>query len=836
MNELNRKRYSQRIIPGELIKIIELKELQTHDVIYSVARGLDGRIYFAPSSENYPGSSARIYCLEPKTECLEEVVNVADLEQNKLGDVKPGHSKIHVSMVVGNNGSIYAATHVTAPPRNSKFAGFYETFNDPYRGYPGSIVIAYHPEVGKAENLGCAAPHEGVRAMTIDKTREILYMITFPRSHLVKFDIKKRIANDLGRISMENPLGIECNSRGIVFTTDDEGFIIRYDPDKDEIEKLSIRIPDAPWRNGRANYVRRLKVDPNGDSIWGFGTKSVRLFEYNTTVGSEGVMVDHGIFVGEDYYGKWGQLLAAKAMAFGADDRLYISFSHDEGVVGQPECRICSFDPKTKVKRDFGIMRGENLPPIVATLDAAGGLDGKIYWGTREGISPPQIAIFTPPIDSMLDSLSDVIDGHIRDVSSIEEDMWSVKKIEKIDKEQIVLKAKKTSPFVQEGSVTLRELGWSKLGLLIPDGENRITSLVRSENGKIYGITSGKRAHLFVYNPLSTSELKENPETCPLEIRVIEDQLTYCNSLASVSSGKIYIGTLRGNGIGPIGGDLYEYDPSREYEMWEEHGLPRRPFPFEASNPLIKKLDNVTDGKGVARLTADSNRQIIYLITSQGANFIAYSTIDNKILLKEKISIPSLYSSLVCDSSGNVYWSDDAGLLCRFNIENQLFENLGVKIPAQKGRDYLNTTDSFSIGHDGLIYGGTREGFLFSFNPSSIELRSIGKPTMLERIPCLCTGNDGTIFGISGSSEDIAKLFKYDPLEEDLRDLGILQVGGIPKFWVGHKFASMVCGLNGEIYIGEDDRMSHLFIYYPRIKGIEEIVNYKWTKSNPMQE
>lgn len=73
------------------------------------------------------------------------------------------------------------------------------------------------------------------------------------------------------------------------------------------------------------------------------------------------------------------------------------------------------------------------------------------------------------------------------------------------------------------------------------------------------------------------------------------------------------------------------------------------------------------------------------------------------------------------------------------------------------------------------------------------------------------TGEDNCIYGIAG--KDCCHLFKYNPEEGDLRDLGILHVSS-PRCWHGYEFDAAVTGEKGEIYFGENDRISHLFVYY----------------------
>ena len=50
----------------------------------------------------------------------------------------------------------------------------------------------------------------------------------------------------------------------------------------------------------------------------------------------------------------------------------------------------------------------------------------------------------------------------------------------------------------------------------------------------------------------------------------------------------------------------------------------------------------------------------------------------------------------------------------------------------------------------------------------------------------------------------------------DLRDLGIPYVA-VQNPWHGYEFDAATTGRWGEIYLGESDRISHLFIYFPPV-------------------
>jgi len=54
---------------------------------------------------------------------------------------------------------------------------------------------------------------------------------------------------------------------------------------------------------------------------------------------------------------------------------------------------------------------------------------------------------------------------------------------------------------VQEGKVKIIPLGEKEITGSIPPEECGITCLVKDSEGKIFGATSGRKSHLFMYNP-----------------------------------------------------------------------------------------------------------------------------------------------------------------------------------------------------------------------------------------------------------------------------------------------------------------------------------------------
>jgi len=376
----------------------------------------------------------------------------------------------------------------------------------------------------------------------------------------------------------------------------------------------------------------------------------------------------------------------------------------------------------------------------------------------------------------------------------------------------------------------LRDLGIPFVNAIPPD-ESAITSLILGPEGKVYGGTTGPVCHLFVFSP-TINRVKL--------LGQINGHQSIHHALAVGSDGMIYIGTgldeikqypisdpVPGHGGIVIslwndiekryakyeGGHLYRYDPSNEKTVSVEIGQPCQ----------VKDLGIPVSHEGIYTITASTKRPEIYGLSYPNGHFFVYNIATGKFLDKGEIykervyggpnrSLRSICRSLICDEQGNVYGSADNEMLFKYDVEKGKIVKLKVQIP----HIYIAVVETIVKDNHGLIYGGTSEGFLFKFNPQTEEIINLGKPLDQMRIRALTLGLDGKIYGIAGERKDRCHFFYYDPEKGGYTDLGIINVDRTPYYlWMGKQFDAMVTGLDGTIYIGESERKSHLFLFYP---------------------
>jgi len=353
---------------------------------------------------------------------------------------------------------------------------------------------------------------------------------------------------------------------------------------------------------------------------------------------------------------------------------------------------------------------------------------------------------------------------------------------------------------VQKTRIDARDLGYTPVDV-IPDGESGITSLVVAPNGYLYGATSGKHAHLFVLAPL-------HGYVQPLG--VIPDALSVTHALAVSALGDVYIG------MSP-GGHLLKYTPHDEYEHSIQIGKPL----------AVTDLGQPVPGESIFALTIDRNRNAIYGLTSPNTHFFSYSIASGKftdfgVVAKnipegEKFERDKIMSrALIVDQAGNVFASGENGSFFQFNPMTQKLEKLPIHAPAVPGREPWTRVDAFLLDPSGGIYGGTSDGYLFHLDPKKLTVTNLGKPLNQYRIDGLVRSPDGKLYGVGGDKEEMARLFSYDPSTGAYEVLGFVDVNRRPYYtWQAYVIGAMAIGRHGTVYIGEDERISKLYLFYP---------------------
>jgi len=368
---------------------------------------------------------------------------------------------------------------------------------------------------------------------------------------------------------------------------------------------------------------------------------------------------------------------------------------------------------------------------------------------------------------------------------------------------------------VSQVRIDLRDLGYPPLDV-IPAGESEIRALAVAPDGRIYGATSGEGSHLFVFDPQHgyVEPLGRLPET-----------RTVHHALAIGQKGDVFIGTalaVDNNGQGYdqyAGGHLFKYVPT------ENKG--RTAIRSEAPCP-VRDLGVPVKGQGIYALTIDRSRGVIYGLTYPQGDFFSYNIdsgvvkthgqVANDIIPGEKFEKEkNIGRALVVDREGNVLTSGAGGKFYRLSIKTQELEPLEIGVPSVPGREVYNRVDAWTVDAEGDLYGGTSDGYLFRLDPVKLQVSNLGKPLNQYRVRGLVQARNGKLYGIGGDDDEMARLFAYDPSSGLYELLGMIDVNRRPYYaWQGYVFDSMVVGLDGTVYMGQAERKSKLYIFYPQ--------------------
>jgi len=344
-------------------------------------------------------------------------------------------------------------------------------------------------------------------------------------------------------------------------------------------------------------------------------------------------------------------------------------------------------------------------------------------------------------------------------------------------------------PLVVEGSVAFRTISYYGVSDPLPDGESAMRAIVIGARNNIVGVTRGKKCRVFFFG-LHPDHQRG------LDLGPIPKAGDVGRSLIALPDGTV-VGSFS------PGTNLFMHDSAGDASYF---------CSYSASDITTKKL-RIGD-KEIRAMSASRDGKFIYGISAPKGVLFRYETATGKTKVIAETGFERISEVMVTLPNGDIIGGMANSLLFRFRPADGKVTPISSPIPCDKGRDFQNILTAVALDDDGNIFGGGSDGYIFRCNPSDDRLVSLGRPTKHQVIRCMTWGRDKRLYGISGETDQVSHLFRYDPAIGEMKDLGILKTA-FPYEWLATVFDCMCAGPNGEIYLGEADRRSHLFIYYP---------------------
>lgn len=374
--------------------------------------------------------------------------------------------------------------------------------------------------------------------------------------------------------------------------------------------------------------------------------------------------------------------------------------------------------------------------------------------------------------------------------------------------------------FVTAGHFEVRALGAKEFTRPIEPGECGITALVKHPSGHIYGGTGGNAAHLFFYNPAPDADAAADIGVIPGAVETVAMAVLPDDSIlgaANCQDGKSLLFVYKSCEV------LLREKSFDGMGVREIFDLPAEDQLFFStidpchSSGTIEVLPSPVNGS-ISDLIIDAEGVFAYILAGNSGEIIRYTIASGKTEKIGSLDPNGNFSpKLAMDGNGRIYGAGLYGRIFRYDPENGEFKALKAAAATIKGQEVYNQVTAWCCSKDGnTLYGGTNAGQFFSFDTVEEKVITRGKPCAQTRITGMSRSGK-KIYMIVGEPEDCAHLACFDTATGELLDLGCL-LARSERPWNGYRFEAMTTGRNGELFLGEYDRISQLFIFYPSIE------------------
>ena len=373
------------------------------DSCWSLSVGPDGRIYASACCEHEPGDTAKVVRYNEENDALDYLFDVDEVVEDPRDSGRATQCKIHYSFAPSMaDGVMYMATHLSGPPVDMPAYSPWNSWHDEERCFRGSAVIAFDTRTDSIQWWDTLFPKEGCRCLAHDEERGLLYALSYPRDHLFVFDTRKRERRDLGRIGSVNAQALFLDSKHRVWTTNDHGRLVRYDPGTERMEMSPSILPhDERFQTGWHSVFYDATPAPDHPCVYACTwIAAPRLLRIWPDEGKWGHIEDLGAATQDrDLSEAMNTFLDhCGGLVFGGDNQLYYVASRWKDVSGDPlageagraEGVVWRLNPKTCAREEVALLE---RPGHDAQYVSRGAVDhnGDLFFGH---VGPVPVGLF----------------------------------------------------------------------------------------------------------------------------------------------------------------------------------------------------------------------------------------------------------------------------------------------------------------------------------------------------------------------------------------------------------------------------------------------------------
>lgn len=374
----------------------------------------NGEVYTGLITENV---SANFYVYSPSKDKNEHLYDIAEYLGERGKGIRTS-GKIHNKPVEDDKGNIYfVPLNNGSGPRAIDFTS-----------WAGGHWLQYDPKTKELNNLGLVDEGLGCYPLAIDTEREYLFGVGFT-GYLYRFDIKKRITKNFGRVSnWDVGRDIFCDDLGNVYGSFPVGKIWKYDANMEKVVDLSIQLPHDPTTFptqlinpmiDRTYDWRAIEWDPMGKVAYGVtcGSGSI-LFRFDPHEGIEGNVTPLAKMCDGKFLQPGRQDIPYSTLAFALDSKnqkVYYAPSSREYAIDkyaetfeyikeagvqkansddllEQRQHLIMYDIETEERIDLGVLQTKDGLKVFGCEAATVGPDGTLYLCGQVEVKDPKDA------------------------------------------------------------------------------------------------------------------------------------------------------------------------------------------------------------------------------------------------------------------------------------------------------------------------------------------------------------------------------------------------------------------------------------------------------------
>jgi len=706
-------------------------------------------VYIAVCAEDPSSASALLFRYDTRTGEKRMVLDTDKVAGIDLSTGIMPQSKFHTAIRTMKDGRLFMVTHNTASGFYHPTWAVHTLWHDP-TGF-NSRAFTYDPESDVATYLGTPVPNEDFYYGQIDREWNLYYAYGCRCGHIYVIDLDTMMTTEIA--TQPGAIGIVVDDDHMVYTSDRNQRIWRWDPVKKKSTMTGLRMPHGPYmKESTGSWVYGWK-DKDG-WIYGVPQGCNRICRFKP---NEGIMEDLGNGWIENPESPGSERLFGVVRA--PNGKIYYSVygtarryqgAGDQWMDGAD---VIELDPETKQKRYLGTFHVSDGTNAAIFGEAAVGADGRVYWGDgNHGRRGTVMWAFDP--SKLPDEYTPTKSAPRVSLDVAPSESWTFARPEQPRRlyrfrplltRGKLIEFKTDTGFKRENveSVRLPEDAF-------PLWDNAVVALAAAPDGKLYGIAGRDTFKLFSVSPddLTATVLGTVPSS---------DEMFNGSAIISTPKGMFY------------GGDNVNI------------------LPPDGQSRTFKAMKE--DERAVA-LAYDAQSPCLYVLTEPANVLYVLSAESGEQLERFEIEGYVVSRWLAAPAGGGVYGFGNNASAYRVDADLKM-RQLDSGVPTFKGTEFIAEVTSAAGDGDGKVWGGTREGYLFSIDPEDDRVVNRGKPGTYYLKGVTPLGD--SIYSFGGGDFGATHLHRYREAD-GFEDLGM----------VTQKLVNAaVAGADGRLYAGE---------------------------------